>query len=453
MKKQRLPIFVYGILFLYLVISCSVEEDVIVVQSKTQLIENTKKWFYNSKEPQSLTILKHTKVILWENAIVSKGDNGEIVEVPIILQDNKTTSIGTKNEFKDYHRLLFAKDKNGAFKYYDIQIFTNETNFDNLNESFNFYNVSKDFRGIITIFDVKEQTVSLLNFKSSKKTKPKVNYRDSEPAVDTCVYIGWWYEDGSFEPITQLYCISGGGGSATVGSGTGTYGGGGSSTPAPTPVPVPTPCSIGEKTTIISKDSKFISASNSIMAASVDDNEHSITLGRDPKGLITLAPMNNGGPNEVETNTSWPGAFADIHNHTTNGPPASNDIVYAAVKKNEANSQHATSFVNVPSGNYAIVVANLAEAQAFVKAYPADISPIYPPEFPFFIFDQIDIIQAYHTGSSVEGRMSAVSYILDKYAAGITILKQDSDGNFKPLKMEETLNPDGTKTYVLIPCK
>lgn len=242
MKKKRLPVFVCGILFLVLLFSCSVEEDVIVVQSKTQLIENTKKWFYNSKEPQNLTILKHTKVILWENAIVSKGDNGEIVEVPIILQDNKTTSIGTKNEFKDYHRLLFAKDKNGTFKYYDIQIFTNETNFDNLNESFNFYNVSKDFRGIITIFDVKEQTVSLLNFKSSKKSKPKVNYRDSEPAVDTCVYIGWWYEDGSFEPITQLYCIGGGGGSATVGSGTGTYGGGGSSTPAPTPVP--TPCEV-----------------------------------------------------------------------------------------------------------------------------------------------------------------------------------------------------------------
>ena len=33
------------------------------------------------------------------------------------------------------------------------------------------------------------------------------------------------------------------------------------------------------------------------------------------------------------SNTSWPGAFADIHNHTTDGPPSTNDIVYAAVKK------------------------------------------------------------------------------------------------------------------------
>lgn len=37
--------------------------------------------------------------------------------------------------------------------------------------------------------------------------------------------------------------------------------------------------------------------------------------------------------------------------------------------------------------------------------------------------------------------------ILDKYNAGITLLKQDSDGNFKPLKTEETINPDDSKTY------
>lgn len=92
MKKQRLPVFIYGVLFLFLLYSCSIEEE-IVVQSKTELIENTKKWFNNTKENQNLTILKHTKAILWENAIVSDGDNGEIVEVPIILEDNKATSI------------------------------------------------------------------------------------------------------------------------------------------------------------------------------------------------------------------------------------------------------------------------------------------------------------------------------------------------------------------------
>lgn len=161
--------------------------------------------------------------------------------------------------------------------------------------------------------------------------------------------------------------------------------------------------------------------------------------------------MNNGSPNIVATNTSWPGAFADIHNHTTNGPPSSNDIVYAAVTKNEINSGHTTSFVDVPDGLYAIVVTDLAAAQAFVSTHPADTSPIYPPEFPTIIFDQIDDLKP-SMGYDVEGRMRAVSFILDKYNSGIIILKRDSGGNFKPLKMEETINPDGSKAYTLIPC-
>jgi len=147
MKKQRIPVFVYGILFLFLLFSCSVEEEV-VTQSKTQLIESTKIWFDNNKENQNLAILQHTKAILWEYAIVSNGGNGEIVEVPIILQDNKTTSLGKTKELNDYHRLLFAKDQNNNIKSYDIQIFTNDSGYDNLNENFNFYNVDIDFSGL-----------------------------------------------------------------------------------------------------------------------------------------------------------------------------------------------------------------------------------------------------------------------------------------------------------------
>lgn len=189
------------------------------------------------------------------------------------------------------------------------------------------------------------------------------------------------------------------------------------------------------------------------MTASADGNEHSITLGRDVHGNITQAPMNNGSPNIVATNTSWPGAFADIHNHTTNGPPSSNDIVYAAVKKNEINSEHITSFVNLPDGSYAIVVTDLSAAHNFVVAYPADISLNYPPEFPDAILDEIYSLRySMGSGSSVENYMRAVSFLLDKYESGITILKQDSDGNFKPFKIEETVNPDGSKTYTLIPC-
>jgi hypothetical protein len=133
------------------------------------LIENTKKWFDNTNESQNLTILKHTKAILWENAIVSDGNNGKIVEVPIILGYNKVTSIETTKELKYYHRLLFSKDKNDNFKSYGIQIFTNETNFNNLNANFNFYKVNTDFNGTITIFYGIEERSNFINFKSITK--------------------------------------------------------------------------------------------------------------------------------------------------------------------------------------------------------------------------------------------------------------------------------------------
>lgn len=228
---------------------------------------------------------------------------------------------------------------------------------------------------------------------------------------------------------------------------------GGGDPPADPPADPPKdPCSTGPATTTISQSSSYINANTSITTASADGNEHSITLGKDSSGNITQAPMNNGSPNKVETNTSWPGAFVDIHNHTTNGSPSSNDIVYAAVEKNEINSEHTTSFVNVPDGSYAIVVTDLAAAKAFVLANPADKSPNYPPEFPDKIFEEIDKIQAYYTGGTVEGKMQAVSFILDKYNAGITILKQDYMGNYQPLIIKETINPDNSKTYTLIPC-
>lgn len=127
-----------------------------------------------------------------------------------------------------------------------MQIFTSEANFDNLNENFNFYNVNANFNGIITIFDGIEERANFLNFKSSKKTKPKLTHKDGDPMSEEylCTFLGWLYEDGTFEPFAILSCIGSGGGETimNVGSGTGTYGGSGSSTPTPTPTP--TPCEV-----------------------------------------------------------------------------------------------------------------------------------------------------------------------------------------------------------------
>ncbi|MDR7208167.1 hypothetical protein [Flavobacterium piscis] len=203
-------------------------------------------------------------------------------------------------------------------------------------------------------------------------------------------------------------------------------------------------------TTSISKSSSYISAVSAIKTASSDGKEHSITLGKDAYGKITPAPMNNGGTSNVLVNTSWPGAFATIHNHPTVNPLSAGDI-YSSVKLNSLHANFTTQFIALPDGStYAIVVTNLAAAKAFVAAYPADVLPGYSPEFPDFIFDQLQVLVT-PMGSSVEARTTAMAFVLDKYNAGIMLLKQDVRGDFKPLKTEETVQ-NGVKTYTPKPC-
>ncbi|WP_310381688.1 hypothetical protein [Flavobacterium sp.] len=210
------------------------------------------------------------------------------------------------------------------------------------------------------------------------------------------------------------------------------------------------PCPDGP-TTNTSQSTTYSSALSSILAASVDGKEHSITLGRDSNGQTTQAPMNTGGQYNVATNTSWPGAFAAIHNHVVATPLSAGDI-YASVKLNSLRSDFTTSFIVLPDGViYAILVTDLVAAQAFVVSYPADVLPGYSPEFPTFIFDQIDALKS-DMGYDTEARTTAIAFVLDKYNAGITLLRQDSAGNFNSIKTEENIQQDGAKTYTPKPC-
>jgi hypothetical protein len=209
------------------------------------------------------------------------------------------------------------------------------------------------------------------------------------------------------------------------------------------------PCDAAKSTTIDSKNSNYASAKSNILGAD-PTIEHSITLGKDANGNITQAPMNNGETNIVKVNETWAGAFATLHNHTNNTPLSTGDI-YNAVTLNNKNSNFTTSFVLIDGETYAIVVTNLVEANAFVKAYPADENPPYPPEFPDAIFYQIDDMKDY-MGYSIEGRTTAISTILDQYSSGITLMKQDSNGEFYPLKAKTTILPNGSKSYILTPC-
>ncbi|MEO8533935.1 MAG: hypothetical protein ABI441_09295 [Flavobacterium sp.] len=225
--------------------------------------------------------------------------------------------------------------------------------------------------------------------------------------------------------------------------------GSGSGTSNP-PVYVPDPCETAKQTNIYAKSNAFKTALDKIIAADADGKEHSITLGRSTYNEISQASMNNGGANDVKVNTTYPGAFASIHNHPNNTQLSAGDI-YAAVTLHEKSTFFNTSFIVTNGEVYAIVVDDLEAAKAFVKAYPADVSPIYPPEFPDVIFDQLQNLVT-PLGSTNEGITKAIALVLDKYNSGITLMKQDKNGEFDAIKIKETILPNDEKKYTSTSC-
>ncbi len=211
------------------------------------------------------------------------------------------------------------------------------------------------------------------------------------------------------------------------------------------------PCTIASNITKDALSSTFISAKSNIENASLDGLEHSITLGRDTSGNITQSSIRTGGQNAVAVNTSWSGAFASLHNHPNNTQLSAGDI-YSSIKLNTMNSNFTTSYILTNGQLYSIVVTDLAAAQAFATAYPADQILGYNPEFPDKIFEEIEKIQTSDMKyTSVEGKTQAISFVLDKFNSGITLMKQDSTGDFKPIKMEEIIL-NGNTVYNQIHC-
>jgi hypothetical protein len=217
------PSVFLGFLITLLLFACSAEDN--MTQSSTNnVVEETKTWFETDSNKTNLKIIDYVKEIQWDDAIVTNGEKGQIIEVPITLLDFVTTTNKKTKEVKrlnDYHRLLFMKTGDKTYKCYDLQIFTNGSNFDNLDKNFNYYSIKDNFNGFVTIYDPVHQKVNTQEFKNGKRPIHKLTALMD--AYEECTYLGWWYEDGSFEVIALLYCSGGGG----EGGFTGGYGGGG----------------------------------------------------------------------------------------------------------------------------------------------------------------------------------------------------------------------------------
>ncbi|MDR7371878.1 hypothetical protein [Flavobacterium aquidurense] len=222
MRQNFTKIARFSLCFILALVSC--EDENYSTKNETLIQDNkiteAQKWF-NKSNPE-LTVLKETKKIDWDHAIVTDGLKGKVVEVPIILNDN----IAVKNDDKSitmYNRLMFIQDEKESYKLSHVLIGTKKNTFDNNDKDFNFYKIKDDFEGSITILNAKNEIT--YNHDVAKKSSSLV----SKIKIDEhgCLALCLMYSDGSYDILFIISCT----GSETANNGSGTgdiYGGDGS---------------------------------------------------------------------------------------------------------------------------------------------------------------------------------------------------------------------------------
>ncbi|MBO9584818.1 MAG: hypothetical protein J7574_11725 [Flavobacterium sp.] len=186
-------------------------------------------WFYNHKNDYNAIILQYIENIDWENAIVSYGNDEEIIEVPFTLDDNLKTSNENATLQNDSHRLVFVKDTQQNFKAYYIQIFADDDS-RSLNKISAYYGASNNFSGKIFKQNLLTNNVTAKEYKNGKEVKLSISSKMREDYYD-CTFFGYW-EGGNFTPLKLLYCESIGGVDPTIEGGP-TGGGSGSGGTSP----------------------------------------------------------------------------------------------------------------------------------------------------------------------------------------------------------------------------
>ena len=149
--------------------------------------------------------------------------------------------------------------------------------------------------------------------------------------------------------------------------------------------------------------------------------------------------------------------FASLHNHPGNGPQSSGDI-YGFIDMVTNNSSFETNYVVTSDGTvYALIITDLTAAKKFNTDYPS-VPGVngYEPTFPEAVSSEYyDIIQqqkGLYEKTPQEANEIAITYILSKYKAGVALLKQDTDGNFKRLNTEYNSNGNNNP-YTIKKCQ
>lgn len=125
----------------------------------------------------------------------------------------------------------------------------------------------------------------------------------------------------------------------------------------------------------------------------------------------------------------------------------------------DGNKQHnsfTTKYVTLPNGNmYALVITNPARASGFKIKYPSAQIGGYAPDFPEALADEFNNCYSYFnqilSQSKEDANASALAFILDKYNAGVALLKYEY-GSFNKKGTIQTGGNGDDATYGKINC-
>ena len=183
-------------------------------------------------------------------------------------------------------------------------------------------------------------------------------------------------------------------------------------------------------------------------------NEH-VTMINSENGNLVKGETYSGNSGSV-TGMANSSTVGDIHNHNDDLPPSPGDV-YGLMEGASSLQNYRTKFVYTQQGTeYALVVTDIEALRNFLKMYPpnrAIRNGRTVTNFPTSMNDEHnDMAFAVNDGAYDKAAFeAALTYILDKYNAGVALTKMDGNGNFKKKNVESN-NTNGIQTYTQKPC-
>lgn len=508
-KYKPIVLWIFGLISLTaLFIACRKNLNESTADTFSQ--NEAKEWYYSTFKKSSewqQSKEKGKKLPDWKNGTYRRVGNMEIVEFPL-MKERKSYAIPSaislsSSEIRkitdgSLSRIAFIRASNNEIAVREVDYIPDidylelkgydicDIKLGNKENNFSGRIITKKWNGTILSTRKSEngkitktgKRINNANLKSNSLSSTTTNNSNGCEMVEICEYERFceevhvgdaWVPTGECTPWEptgncwfEEYC---GPGECDYGSsescecqlyGMGCEGGGGGEDPPPPP---PDPCTDAQPAanaaTTLSQNSSYTGAKSNIQGAN-PSVEHSVTFGTDANGNTTASSMTScTSPSNCTVNTSWPGAFADLHNHPDDQPPSPGDL-YGLVSINQNNNNYNTRMVITPDGSvFALVIIDINLASTFVSNYPKEQIGNYPPDFPDPIFTDFDNakIQLQMQGfNNLIAEQMAMAFVLDKYNSGIALLKQDGNGNFKRLRTQEN-TANGNTTYAANNCQ